>query len=209
MISFLIPVHYFSQRYPMDMYNEFGFVVCSGHQFLRSSPGTLKFMELMNKRCPYGKCDDQVTYNRVFHLDLKIDWDNMNGTTPNKRVGALRVNTSHVENGNLLVESITGRSTVTNHTGESRPNRPSVTFAHFFVNKPCLCRLSSHIRYASDKKTVKVWDRDFAWRVSCSLYRDILCHQFTISFVLNIHFITATTHLHSSQVVKMMMVRGM
>ena len=119
----------------MDMYNEFGFVVCSGHQFLRSSPGTLKFMELMNKRCPYGKCDDQVTYNRVFHLDLKIDWDNMNGTTPNKRVGALRVNTSHVENGNLLVESITGRSTVTNHTGEARPNRPSVTFAHFLCKQ--------------------------------------------------------------------------
>ena len=83
-------------------------------------------MDLMNKRCPFGKCDDQVTYNRVFHLDLDIQWDN--DQNPN-HPGAIRINTTHVENTGLLVESATGRSKVTNHT-------------------------------------IKIWDRDFAWRLA-------------------------------------------
>ena len=99
----------------------------SGHQFLKASPETLRFMDLIHKRCPYGKCDDQVTYNYAFHLDLKVEWDGIDN--PN-HAGALRINSTHVENTGLLVESVTGRSRVTNHT-------------------------------------IKIWDRDFAWRVSC------------------------------------------
>ena len=120
--------HAYEMMYPLDQYNQFGFVVCSGHQFLRATPETIKFMDLVNKRCPFGKCDDQVTYNRVFHLDLDIQWDN--DQNPN-HPGAIRINTTHVENTGLLVESATGRSKVTNHT-------------------------------------IKIWDRDFAWRLAGS-----------------------------------------
>ena len=124
--------HAFEMRYPDHIYREFGFVICSGHQFLRSSPATLRFFDIMMDQCRGAKCDDQVEYNNVFFHYLKIEWDNMNGTTPDKRVGALRVNTTHPENANLLVESVTGRSSVTNHT-------------------------------------IKIWDRDFAWRLAgCS-----------------------------------------
>merc|ERR1712029_493196 len=98
----------------------------SGHQFLRSSPETLRFMDLVLKRCIGQKCDDQITYNRAFFYDLNMTWDNV--VSPNHQ-GALRVNSSHPENSNLLVESVTGRSPVTNHT-------------------------------------VKIWDRDFAWRLA-------------------------------------------
>ncbi|KAL7550845.1 hypothetical protein ACHAWF_014044 [Thalassiosira exigua] len=118
--------HAYEMRYPVPLYNEFGFVICSGHQFLRSSPETLKFMDLVMNRCRWSKCDDQFVYNAVLHYDLKMKWDGIdNPDNP----GALRVNTTHPENGNLLVESVTGRSPVTNHT-------------------------------------VKIWDRDFAWRLA-------------------------------------------
>lgn len=119
--------HAFEMRYPVPIYKEFGYVICSGHQFLRSSPATLRFMELVMRRCRAAKCDDQITYNRVFFYDLQIQWDG-GMETPNHG-GALRVNTTHPENSGLLVESVTGRSAVTNHT-------------------------------------IKIWDRDFAWRVS-------------------------------------------
>ena len=118
--------HAHEMRYPTDIFNEFGWVVCSGQQFLRSSPNTLRFMDLMMEHCPGEKCDDQVTYNNVFFHHLEVKWYGI--TNPNHK-GALRVNSTHPENNNLLVESVTGRSKVTNHT-------------------------------------IKIWDRDFAWRVS-------------------------------------------
>ena len=52
--------HAFEMRYPVPIFNQFGFVICSGHQFLRSSEATLRFMDLVMKRCNREKCDDQV-----------------------------------------------------------------------------------------------------------------------------------------------------
>ncbi|KAL9180368.1 hypothetical protein ACHAXT_008338 [Thalassiosira profunda] len=118
--------HALEMRYPVPIFNQQGFVICSGHQFLRSSPGTLKFMDLVMQRCRGAKCDDQVTYNYVFFEDLKVQWDGID--KPN-HTSALRINASHPENGGLLVESVTGRSNATNHT-------------------------------------IKIWDRDFAWRLA-------------------------------------------
>ena len=121
--------HAFEMFYPTWIYHIHGFVICSGHQFLRSSPETLNFMDLVMDRCRGKKCDDQNTYNEVFFWDLNITWDNNMGRSPATREGALRVNSTGPESNNLLVESATGRSPVTNHT-------------------------------------IKIWDRDFAWRVS-------------------------------------------
>ena len=112
--------------YPLEIYKEQGFVVCSGHQFLRSSPATLRFMDLVMKFCRHARCDDQVTYNYVFAHDLNVVWDNMD--TPNNDK-ALRIKSTNTENNGQLVEGATGRSSVTNHT-------------------------------------IKIWDRDFTWRVS-------------------------------------------
>jgi hypothetical protein len=67
-----------------------------------------------------------VIYNYVIFKQLNITWEGM--ASPN-RTGALRVKSTVAENDNLLVESVTGRSLLTNHT-------------------------------------IKIWDRDFAWRVS-------------------------------------------
>lgn len=117
--------HAYEMRYPTYIFDEMGFVVCSGHQFLRSSPGTLRFMELMENRCKGDKCDDQVVYNEVFWRELNIEWDG-NGPT---HEGALRLTGNNAENDGLLVESATGRSRTTNHT-------------------------------------IKIWDRDFAWRLA-------------------------------------------
>lgn len=121
--------HAYEMWYPTDIASKFGFVVCSGHQFLRSSPETIRFLEMVVEKCGGSTCDDQVTYNRVFFYDLNVIWDYGIGT-PN-HAGALRINAPNTENDQLLVESVTGRSSVTNHT-------------------------------------IKIWDRDFAWRVSSS-----------------------------------------
>jgi hypothetical protein len=118
--------HAYEMYYPTDIYYQLGFVVCSGHQFLRSSPGTIRFLELVVQRCRWSKCDDQVTYNQVFFYDLNVTWDGID--SPN-HTEAMRIDSTNAENANLLVESVTGRSPVTNHT-------------------------------------IKIWDRDFAWRVS-------------------------------------------
>lgn len=120
--------HSYEMWYPTDIASKFGFVVNGGHIFLRSSPETIRFMELVIKNCD-GKCDDQVAYNRVFFYDLNVTWDGGIGTPNHAR--ALRINAPHTENDGLLVQSVTGRSSITNHT-------------------------------------IKIWDRDFAWRVSSS-----------------------------------------
>lgn len=118
--------HAYEMWYPTDIASKFGFVICGCHYFLRSSPEAIRFMELVIKKCGW-KCDDQVAYNRVFFYDLNVTWDG-GIDTPN-HVGALRINAPDTENDQLLVESVTGRSSVTNHT-------------------------------------IKIWDRDFTWRVS-------------------------------------------
>ncbi|KAL7536857.1 hypothetical protein ACHAXR_007438 [Thalassiosira sp. AJA248-18] len=118
--------HAYEMAYPRHIFDEMGFVICSGHQFLRSSPATLRYFDLIMKRCPFGRCDDQVTYNEVLYYDLGVKWDNMD--TPN-HTEALRIKSTDGENNNILVESVTGRSEVTNHT-------------------------------------IKIWDRDFAWRMA-------------------------------------------
>ena len=53
--------HAFEMRYPLNIFHQFGFVVCSGHQFIRSSPAALRFMDLVMNRCSNEKCDDQVS----------------------------------------------------------------------------------------------------------------------------------------------------
>ena len=64
--------HAFEMHYPKNIKDEFGFVVCSGHQFIRSSPEAIKFTKLVIRRCNAPNCDDQVVYNTVFFNDLKI-----------------------------------------------------------------------------------------------------------------------------------------
>mmetsp|Transcript_3918 Transcript_3918/g.8749 ORF Transcript_3918/g.8749 Transcript_3918/m.8749 type:complete len:554 (-) Transcript_3918:2494-4155(-) len=137
--------HAYEMRYPVSIFKEFGFVVCSGFQFLRSSPRTIKFLELVLSRCRGKKCDDQVTYNEVFFRDLDIEWHHPNNYNneinkqdgkfrsfgPNHE-GALRITSNNTENDGLLVEGATGISRVTNHT-------------------------------------IKIWDRDFAWRLAGDL----------------------------------------
>jgi hypothetical protein len=124
--------HAYEMKFPLFLYNEFGFVICGGHSFFRSTPETLRFMDIVMKHCNKDKCNDQIVFNNVLLHELGMKWD---GITDPNHPGALRLNStgddakSMLEINNLLVESVTGRSFVTNHT-------------------------------------IKIWDRDFAWRVS-------------------------------------------
>ncbi len=136
--------HAYEMKFPTHIYRETGFVVCGGHSFFRSSPETIRYMQIVLNDCESqisrDKCNDQITLNTVLFRSLGVRWD---GVGDPNHAGALRLNTTgdgatspeqernKEENNNLLVESVTGRSNVTNHT-------------------------------------IKIWDRDFAWRVSNS-----------------------------------------
>ncbi len=124
--------HAYEMKFPLFLYEKYGFVVCGGHSFFRSSPGTLRFMDIVMYHCNGDKCNDQIMFNTVLLRELDVEWDGIEN--PN-HMGAMRMNTTDDPVGwgsginNILVEGATGRSRVTNHT-------------------------------------IKIWDRDFAWRVS-------------------------------------------
>lgn len=124
--------HAYEMKFPLFLYDKYGFVICGGHSFFRSSPETLRFMDIVMKHCNKDKCNDQIMFNNVLFHELDIAWDGIDD--PN-HAGAMRLNTtgdafkSALGINNILVEGVTGRSKVTNHT-------------------------------------IKIWDRDFAWRVS-------------------------------------------
>lgn len=119
--------HAYEMRYPEYLFDKYGFVVCSGHQFLRATEATIRFMDLVIKRCRSDKCDDQISYNEALFYDSDVAWDREPA-----RENALRLSSKIKNNDQLLLEGATGRSRKTNHT-------------------------------------IKIWDRDFAWR----LIRDV------------------------------------
>ena len=104
-------MHAYATYYPAAVKAEMGFVVCSGHQWLRATNATIRFMDLVMDECRHqDKCDDQIAYNGAIHRKAHIQWDQ----DPN-RTNARRVVADGYMNG-LLKETLTGRSNVTNHT---------------------------------------------------------------------------------------------
>ena len=93
----------------VKLYRKHGFVINGGHHFFRSSEATIRFLDLAVEKCG-EKCDDQVMLNELF-WSLDVEWD---GGDPPSHPGAMRIASSDVDDG-LLVESVTGRSRVTNH----------------------------------------------------------------------------------------------
>lgn len=117
--------HAYELGYPTHLKRDHGFVICGGHHFFRSSDATIRYLDMAVNDCG-GKCDDQVVFNELL-WKLDIEWDGEEPSHPGaKRIVSPAANTM---NADLLVESATGRSRITNHT-------------------------------------FKIWDRDFAWRLS-------------------------------------------
>ena len=104
-------MHAYATYYPANVKAEMGFVVCSGHQWLRATNETIRFMELVIDECRHkDKCDDQIAYNGAIHHKAHIQWDK----DPTRK-NVSRVVSGGYMNG-LLKETLTGRSNVTNHT---------------------------------------------------------------------------------------------
>ena len=54
----------YEMKYPTNLFEENGFVVCAGHQFLRASYATIKYLrdEVLGDCFKVNTCDDQVQY---------------------------------------------------------------------------------------------------------------------------------------------------
>ena len=117
--------HAHEMRFPTDLYERFGLMVCGGHHFFVSTAATIRFLDYVAVECG-ERCNDQIVFNKVF-WHLHLEWDG--GKLPT-HPDAMRVSTEKDGvNGGLLVESSTGRSKITGHS-------------------------------------FKIWDRDFATRLS-------------------------------------------
>lgn len=107
-------MHAYAIAYPVFAYRRQGFVVCSGHQWLRATNATLAFLRIVMEQCENDeKCDDQVAYNAAMVKSLQMDW-HIDATRPEAPRIVLN-DTSNAMHGKL-VEELTGRSRVTNHT---------------------------------------------------------------------------------------------
>ena len=63
------------QKFPTQVYDAQGFVVCGGMTFFKATNATIQVMERLLERCDGGtkRCDDQVEWNQL--LWKEMDWD--------------------------------------------------------------------------------------------------------------------------------------
>lgn len=119
-------IHAYEMKYPTNLYQQNGFVVCAGHQFLRASPATIAYLrdEVLGDCFKVNNCDDQVRYN-IALSNLQMRWDPE--PTGDDR---LKISSNNPENDGLLVEGLTGSALL-----------------------------------ANDTLRIKIWERNFAWRL--------------------------------------------
>jgi len=123
--------HAYEMKYPMNLFQENGFVVCAGHQFIRSNSATISYLrdEVLGDCFKANNCDDQVQYNVALHK-LRIHW-NANPFGKDR----IKISSNVKENDGLLVEQLTGTASLGDNV----------------------------------KLRIKIWDRDFCWRLSNDL----------------------------------------
>lgn len=105
-------IHAYEMKYPTNLYQQNGFVVCAGHQFLRASPATIVYMrdEVLGDCFKVNNCDDQVRYNTALS-NLHMQWDPE--PTGDDR---LKISSTIPDNDGLLVEGLTGSALLANDT---------------------------------------------------------------------------------------------
>jgi hypothetical protein len=155
--------HALETKYPEDVFNASGFVVCGGMGWFRSSPRTIEFVQLLVNRCN-GQCDDQVKLNSLLAYDMEMEWNltewHKSIRTRSNRNPAL---------GGLLEKSFTGTSKKTGHKvlvwdrdfayrGE---NNPEVCPVDNWVSMPLV-----HVRTRSSSWKIKLGSYDI-WDATC------------------------------------------
>lgn len=124
-------MHAYEMKYPTNLFEPHGFVVCAGHQFIRSTPASNSYLrdEVLGDCFKANNCDDQVRYNIALH-NLRINWN----PNPLGR-DRIKISSNLDENEGLLVEELNGTASL----GDNH------------------------------KLKIKIWDRDFCWRLSNDL----------------------------------------
>ena len=69
--------------FPLNLFRLMGFTVCGGMSWLRSTPSTIKFVEVITRQCGCERlhctcfCDDQVVLNRFVYYQYILDQPNI------------------------------------------------------------------------------------------------------------------------------------
>jgi Nucleotide-diphospho-sugar transferase len=129
--------HALETKHPEEVFKRQGFVVCGGMGWFRASPGAIRYVEKMVKRCGI-ECDDQVLLNKLLAYDLNMKWGGPTNELSNTTTITTKVTPSDIDGGKeniQLAKRLDGLITV-GFTGYS---------------------VSTGIK-------IKIWDRDFAFR---------------------------------------------
>jgi hypothetical protein len=66
--------HALETKFPPRAFKAMGFVLCGGMAWLRSTPGTIRFVRMLLHRCK-SRCDDQAKLNFVMAFDMDVRWN--------------------------------------------------------------------------------------------------------------------------------------
>ncbi|OEU11124.1 hypothetical protein FRACYDRAFT_246236 [Fragilariopsis cylindrus CCMP1102] len=117
-------IHAYEGKSPIEIYEQIGFTVNGGMNWLQSTPYTIKFVQLLVDTCGI-MCDDQIVLNHMIAskdvLDVKWDIDDGDGRQQQQQQQQQPeeiLTTNKHNNGfdGLVTMSRTGRSLITNHT---------------------------------------------------------------------------------------------
>ena len=99
-------MHAYATAYPTPVFQKLGFVVCSGHQWLKASNETAAFLDIVLQVCRSDeKCDDQVAYNMALAGPARIEWHDNDKATAHARFA-----------NQFLMHQRTGHCAATNHS---------------------------------------------------------------------------------------------
>lgn len=147
-------IHAFENKFPEDVYEKQGFVVCGGMTFFRADPNGTRAYEYLNRTSEtcYRLCDDQRVLNRILANELHVVWTNETTTLESPNVSA---NTS-----------VAGRRHRPSGTQQQQVLDPRFLKDGSDQKFRGLGAISSS-RVGISKATglrVKIWDRNFAYR---------------------------------------------
>ncbi|MGK3756876.1 MAG: hypothetical protein ACI8RD_009190, partial [Bacillariaceae sp.] len=106
-------IHAYEGKSPIEIYDQIGFTINGGMNWLQSTPSAIKFVQILVDACGI-MCDDQIVLNHMIASKdvLDIQWDE----NQQQRPEILTINEHNKGLDGLVTMSRTGRSLKTNHT---------------------------------------------------------------------------------------------
>jgi hypothetical protein len=152
--------HALETKYPEDVYNVTGFVVCGGMAWFRSSPTTIDFVERIVDRCGVV-CDDQIILNTILAFELGMEW---NLTEWHRSLRTVNKKDHRLDD--VMIKGFTGVSNQTGHKvmiwdrdfAYRGANDPDECPLNNWVSMPMVVILGRWEAASAKNKSYDIWD---------------------------------------------------